>query len=29
LVIENDSPWVPDNLIIDTLSEEGHECNEI
>lgn len=29
LVIENDSPWVPDNLIIDTLLKEGHECDEI
>lgn len=29
LIIENDSPWVPDSLIIDTLHKEGYNCDEI
>jgi len=29
LTIQNDSPWVTDNHIIEVLKKEGIECNEI
>ena len=29
LTMENDSPWVPDELIMDVLSGEGLVCNEV
>jgi hypothetical protein len=29
LIIENDSPWVPDSLIIETLDKEGYTCDEV
>ena len=29
LIIENDSPTVEDKLIIDTLKEEGYQCDEV